>query len=140
LTPAELGRNPAAPTTDEWGSRKTPSGDDTLDETTHCQEVTYDDCPPAGRNAGPTEAPAENPGNLYPLVVEGLAELGVSDSASITRTLLVANRQLVGQRFHSPLGQAIWRAEPSVLEFYDSEGQLRKTIRLGQADPARDAA
>jgi hypothetical protein len=111
-----------------------------LDETTPCQEVTCDDLPLAGRDGGPAEAATENPDNLYPLVVEGLAEMGVSDSASITRTLLVANRQLVGQRFRCPQGQAIWRAEPALLEFYDSEGRLRKTIRLGQTDPARDAA
>lgn len=77
---------------------------------------------------------------LYQLVLEGFADLGITTPQSVTRSLLICDRQLVGQRFCCEGGQAIWRAAESVLEFYNSVGELRKTVHVDHFCAVRDAA
>ncbi len=90
--------------------------------------------PPEGQTA------PDRPVGLHQLVLDGFAELGIPTPCSITRSLLICDRQLVGQRFCCEGGQALWRAAQSVLEFYDLRGQLRKTVPVDHYCAVRDAA
>jgi len=61
------------------------------------------------------------------------AELGATDPASTTRTILLKDCFLVGQRFRCEGFQAVWMAGGSVVEFYDEAGELLKTVSLEEA-------
>ena len=58
------------------------------------------------------------------------AELGATDPASMTRTVLLKDRFLVGQRFRCEGFQAVWMAGGNTVEFYDEAGELLKTVEL----------
>ena len=63
-------------------------------------------------------------------LVQTFAELGATDPASTTRTVLLKDRYFVGQRFRCEGFQAVWLAGGSVVEFYDETGELLKTVEF----------
>ena len=63
-------------------------------------------------------------------LVQTFAELGATDPASMTRTVLLKDRFFVGQRFWCEGFQAVWLAGGSVVDIYDETGELLKTVAL----------
>ena len=72
-------------------------------------------------------------GSTPDFLEQTFAELGATDPALMTRTILLKDRFLVGQRFRCEGFQAIWMAGGNTVEFYDEAGELLRTVNLEEA-------
>jgi len=70
------------------------------------------------------------PDSFYPLVVQGFVELGSPDSQSFSRTILLKDGCLVGQRFECGRIRAVMRMDGHVIEFYGEDRQLLRVVAL----------
>jgi hypothetical protein len=78
--------------------------------------------------------------SIQQLVISGFEELGVTDPHAFVHTILLRDRFYAGQRFQCDGVEAVCRAEENVLQFYGPEGQLLKTVTLGDEQAIRKAA
>ena len=70
--------------------------------------------------------------DLIQILSKTFAELGATGPMS--RTLMLRDRQFVGQRFRCEDFQAVLLAGGGVVEFYDQAGVLLKTVSLEETD------
>jgi hypothetical protein len=70
------------------------------------------------------------PESIDCLVVSGFEELGAGDPQAYTYRILLRDRFFLGHRFECEGFEAIFRAEEGILEFYNQDGVLLKTISL----------
>jgi hypothetical protein len=75
-------------------------------------------------------------GTTYELLARTFADLGAT--RPVVRTLLLRDRQFVGQRFRCEGVQAVWPAGSDEIAFYDEGGTLLKTVGI-EADEKRVA-
>ena len=66
------------------------------------------------------------------LLAQTFAELGAT--GSVVRTLLLHDRQFVGQKFRCGGFQAVLLVDKDEIEFYDEAGVLLKTVRLEETE------
>ena len=62
------------------------------------------------------------------LVAATLAEMGVR--VAPMRTILIQKGYFVGHKYHFDGGYAVWLIEKNVIEVYDDDGKLLKTVSL----------
>lgn len=96
------------------------------------KEVRESDPRRSGTHGGPG-------GGLYQVVIEGLAGLGAQDPRALTRSVLVCDRHVAGQRFRCEGLEAIWLAAKSVVEFYDRQGNLTRSVPIEHQSLVRAA-
>lgn len=72
------------------------------------------------------------------LVAATLSELGLPAPTNIIQTTLVYDSHFVGHKLHYDGGWAILWAASDVIEFYDGNGRLLKTV--GIETPEKGAA
>jgi hypothetical protein len=72
----------------------------------------------------------------YQFVVRILTELGIADAASLTRTVLIQDRQCVGHRYRCSGGQAVWWIVRNLVEFFGPDGRPLKVI---QVEPSQES-
>lgn len=77
---------------------------------------------------------------VYPHIVQGFAELGLSAPESFSRTILLRDGRLAGQRFECGGVQAVMLLEVDTVDFYGEEGQLVKSIPLVPQTEMKKAA
>ncbi len=82
----------------------------------------------------PTQAEA-----VYELVVRGFTDLGASDPRCISRSLLLQDMHYAGQTFRCDGWRAVWLVGGETVEFYDTTGNLVKSLSL-VTEVARKAA
>jgi hypothetical protein len=71
---------------------------------------------------------------LHDLVFATLAEMDLaSTQESLIRTILLRDGFFVGHKYRFDSGYAVWVAETNVIEVYDDEGKLLKTVPLGSS-------
>ncbi len=80
------------------------------------------------------------PDSFYPLVVQGFVRLGSPDSQSISRTILLKDGCLVGQRFECEGIRAVMRMGWDVIEFYGEDRQLLRVVALATEGEMKRAA
>jgi hypothetical protein len=78
--------------------------------------------------------------SLQDIVVETLAEMGLSTSSAVIRTLALQGGCLVAEKFRFDAGYAICPVGSDTIEFYDHGGKLLKTVRIGVARHKETAA
>jgi hypothetical protein len=71
---------------------------------------------------------------LHDLVLATLAEMGLASTLeSLIRTILLRDRYFVGHKYRFDSGYAVWVAETNVIEVYNDEGKLLKSVLLGRS-------
>ena len=65
--------------------------------------------------------------SLQNIVVNVLSEMGIP-TTSLIRTLAIQGGRLVAEKFRYDQGYAIWFVGSNVVEFYDWDGKLLKTV------------
>jgi hypothetical protein len=73
---------------------------------------------------------ATQAGTVYELVVNGFADLGISDPRSVSRSFLLRDLLYAGQLFRCEGWQAVWLFDRDAVEFYDAAGNLTKALTL----------
>jgi len=72
------------------------------------------------------------PDLIHQILLETFAELGAT--GSIVRSLLLHDRQFVGQKFRCEGFQAVLLAGKNEIEFHDQAGVLLKTVSLEETE------
>lgn len=70
----------------------------------------------------------------HDLVMATLAEMGVC--AAPMRTILIRNGYFLGHKYGFHGGYAVLLRETNVIEIYDDDGQLQKTVALETLEKA----
>jgi len=66
-------------------------------------------------------------------VVAAFAELGATEPHSYTWANLLRENHFVGHRFRCGGLQVVWLAESGTIKVYDAEGNLARTISVGES-------
>ncbi len=69
----------------------------------------------------------DEPASVYDAVIAVIQEMGIEDT-SLVRTVLVRDNRFVGWKYYYTGGYAICMAGSDVVEFYDDDGELLKTV------------
>ena len=64
---------------------------------------------------------------IHDVVKDALAELGIATS-SLWRSILIRDVRYEGERYHFDGGHALWLPETNLVEIYDDNGGLLKTV------------
>jgi hypothetical protein len=78
--------------------------------------------------------------SLQEIVVETLAQMGISRPRHLIRTLALQGGCLVAEKFRYDDGYAICPVGSDVIEFYDHNGKLLKTVDAAVARRRETAA
>jgi hypothetical protein len=83
-------------------------------------------------------------GNQFTLarqvVLDGVCGLGISDPAIYRTAFLIRDGYCVGQRLFFDGIQAIWLTAENVVRFYADDGDILKTVEIGQEPSEKIAA
>ena len=85
-------------------------------------------CSPCAVGIGARTSERMQPTPLEQLVATNLAELRGQPVERSERSVLLKEGRFVGYRFRSESYEAIWLAESRVIEFYDREMNLLRTV------------
>ena len=73
-------------------------------------------------------------------VLDGISGLGVLDPAMSRTAFLIRDGYCIGQRFFFGDIQAVWLMAENVIRFYADDGDLLKTVEIGQEPSEKQAA
>ena len=68
-----------------------------------------------------------DPSSVYDAVIAVIREIGIEDT-SLARTVLIRDNRFVGRKYYYTGGFAICMAGSDVIEFYDDDGKLLRTV------------
>jgi hypothetical protein len=72
---------------------------------------------------------------IHDTIAATLAEMGLcSTPTALLRTVLIGGGYFAGEKYRFDGGCAVWLAERNVIEVYDDDGKLLKTITLGRLE------
>ena len=74
------------------------------------------------------------------IVLDGISGLGVPDPAISRTAFMIQDGYCVGQRFFFDGIQAVWLMAENVIRFYADDGDLLKTVEIGQEPTEKKAA
>jgi len=77
---------------------------------------------------------APEPTPLYQTIAAGLSELGMPDLPCRSNTFLIRDGHRVGQRFLFEGLQAIWLIAENVVQFYDENGRMLRSVEVRAAE------
>ena len=78
------------------------------------------------------------PDSLHQTIAAGLADLGMPDLPCRSTTFLIHDGYCFGQRFVFDGVQAVWLIAENVVQFYDENGRVLKSVDVGAVQ--REAA
>ncbi len=70
----------------------------------------------------------DEPTSVYDAVIAVIQELGIEDT-SLVRAVLVRDDRFVGRKYYYTGGYAVCLAGSDVVEFYDDDGKLLRTVQ-----------
>lgn len=70
----------------------------------------------------------DEPASVYDAVIAVIREMGIEDT-SLVRTVLMRDNRFVGRKYYYTGGYAICMADSDVVEFYDDDGKLLRTVQ-----------
>jgi len=70
------------------------------------------------------------PDLLHQTIAAGLSELGMPDLCCRSTTLLIRDGHCAGQRFLFDGVQAVWLIAENVVQFYDENGRVLKSVEV----------
>ena len=73
---------------------------------------------------------APEPTPLHQAIAAGLYELGMPGLTSRSTTFLVRDGHCVGQRFLFDELQAVWLIAENVIQFYDENGRMLRSVKV----------
>ena len=76
---------------------------------------------------------APEPAPLQQAIAAGLSELGMPDLVCRSTTYLVRDGHCVGQRFLFDGIQAVWLIAENVVQFYDENGRMLRSVQVAAA-------
>jgi len=76
---------------------------------------------------------------LQDLVKHALNEMGIPTPSTLMHVLALREGRLVAEKFHYDRGYAIWAVGSDVVEFYDQDGKLLKTVAIALAEKGEAA-
>ena len=71
---------------------------------------------------------------LQQTIAAALCELGTPDLACRSTTFLIRDGRCVGRRFLFDGVQAVWLIAENVLQVYDGNGRMLKSVEVGTAE------
>jgi len=74
---------------------------------------------------------------IHDIIVDILKERGTPAKEPLYRTVLVQDGYFVGHKYRFDGGHVIWMPETSLVEVYDQEGKLQKSVKV--PEPPRAA-
>ena len=77
--------------------------------------------------------------SVYDIVKDALTEMGLLNSSPLVRTILLRDRCFVGEKYRFQGGSAVCLAGKDVVEVYDQDGNLLKTIAVERPDAQKAA-
>ena len=74
------------------------------------------------------------------VVYEAMADMGLPDPGPCCETVVVRDGYCLGRRFTFDTLEAVWLEADAKIEFYDSRGELLRTLSTEERDELRRAA
>jgi hypothetical protein len=72
---------------------------------------------------------------LHDTVAATLTEMGICEApATVVRTVLIQDGYLVGHKYRFDGGHAIWLVQTNVIDVYDDDGKLLRTVGVERTD------
>ena len=73
---------------------------------------------------------APEPTPLHQAIAAGLSELGMPDLVCRRTTFLIRDGHCVGQRFLFEGIQAVWLIAENLIQFYDENGRMLRSVKV----------
>lgn len=71
---------------------------------------------------------------IHDLIADTLSGFGMADLSPGTTTALIHDGYCIGRRFHYGGVQVVWLMKEGIIRFHGEDGQLLKTVDLGQQE------
>ena len=73
---------------------------------------------------------APEPTPLHQAIAAGLSELGMPDLVCRSTSFLIRDGHCVGQRFLFEGVQAVWLIAENLIQFYDENGRMLRSVKV----------